>query len=133
MGDPNQVIYSWRGSSKSIFSVFKEKYNGVEKNLPVNYRSTGTIIEAAKVFLNNPQSLEGIRDMGAPITVKRHYNSFNEALYLKDVIKNLHEKGVPYKDIAVFYRKQKQSVVFEDVFIREGIPWEVSQIGRAHV
>ena len=126
VGDPNQIIYSWRGSRQDIFTIFKERYSAAIKTLPVNYRSTGTILEAAKVFLNNPASLEGIRDKGTPIIIKRHYNSFNEALYISEIIKRLSSQEVPLNEIAIFYRKQKQSAVFEDVFKREGIPFEVS-------
>ncbi|HEX3027832.1 MAG TPA: ATP-dependent helicase, partial [Clostridia bacterium] len=126
VGDPNQIIYTWRGSRQDIFETFKERYGAKELTLPISYRSSGTILEAARAFLNNPQSLEGIRDMGNPIVVRRHYNSFNEAIYLVDTIRKLHEQGVPYREVAVFYRKQKQSAVFEDVFRREGIPYEVS-------
>lgn len=126
VGDPNQIIYTWRGSREDIFSIFKERYNAEEYTLPINYRSTGTILEAARAFLFNPSALEGIRDMGAPIVVKRHYNSFNEALYLSERIKKLRDEGVPYSEIALFYRKQKQSSVFEDVFKNQGIPYEVS-------
>lgn len=126
VGDPNQVIYSWRGGSKDVFTLFKERYNAVEKNLPVNYRSSATIIQAAKSFLDDPTALEASRDKGTSIVIKRHYNSFNEAIYLADVIRKLHKEGTEYKDIAVFYRMQKQSAVFENVFKREGIPFEVS-------
>lgn len=126
VGDPNQIIYSWRGSKADIFSIFKERYDAAELNLPINYRSTGTILEAARAFLCTQSKLEGIRDRGTPIIIKRHYNSFNEAVYLAEFIKRLHSEGVPYKEIAVFYRKQKQSAVFEDVFKRENIPYEVS-------
>jgi Superfamily I DNA and RNA helicases len=126
VGDPNQIIYTWRGSREDIFSVFKERYGAEEMTLPLNYRSTETILSAARSFLNNPQSLEGMRDKGNPIVIRRHFNAFNEALYMSDVIKRLHSEGVPYREIAVFYRKQKQSAVFEDVFLREGIPYEVS-------
>lgn len=126
VGDPNQIIYSWRGSSSNIFEIFKQKYNAKVMSLPVNYRSTSTIIKAAREFMNSPYSLEGSREEGAPIVIKRHYNAFNEALYLADVIKKLHQGGNSYSDIAVFYRKQKQSAVFEDVFKKEAIPYEVS-------
>jgi len=126
VGDPNQTIYTWRGSRVDIFDIFKDRYWAEEKTLPINYRSTGVIIDAAKAFLKEPQSLEGVRGEGKPIVVKRHYNSFNEALYLADRIKELHSAGVPYKEIAIFYRKQKNSQVFEDVFAKEGIPFEVS-------
>jgi DNA helicase-2/ATP-dependent DNA helicase PcrA len=126
VGDPNQIIYSWRGSRQDIFEIFKEKYDASVKALPINYRSTGIILEAARALLKHPSSLEGIRDRGNAIVIKRHYNSFNEALYLADRIKKLHDGGVPYSEIAVFYRKVKQSAVFEDVFKRENIPFEVS-------
>ncbi|KPU44238.1 DNA helicase II [Oxobacter pfennigii] len=126
VGDPNQVIYTWRGSSQSLFNTFKERYNAKEMTLPINYRSTATILEAARAFINMPHSLEGVRGKGASIIVKRHYNSFNEAMYLVDTIKKLIADGIKYKDIAVFYRMQKQSQVFEDVFKNHGIPYEVS-------
>lgn len=126
VGDPNQIIYTWRGSRKDIFDIFKNRYDATEKTLPVNYRSTGTILQAARAFLDNPRSLEGIRDRGNPIIVKKHYDAFNEALYLSGVIKKLHEEGIPYSEIAIFYRKLKHSQVFEDVFLREGIPYDVS-------
>lgn len=126
VGDPNQLIYSWRGSRQGIFDMFMERYDAALETLPINYRSTDTILKAAREFLSHPGQLEGIRDTGAPIIVKRHFNSFNEALYLADTIKKLHAGGVPYKEIAIFYRKQKHSSVFEDVFKRENIPYEVS-------
>lgn len=126
VGDPNQIIYTWRGSRKDIFDIFKKRYDAVEKSLPINYRSTGTILQAAKAFLDNPMFLKGIRDRGNPIVIKKYYDSFNEALCLSGVIKKLHSQGIPYNEIAIFYRKVKQSKVFEDVFSREGIPYDVS-------
>lgn len=126
VGDPNQVIYTWRGSRKDIFGEFRKAYNGNELTLPINYRSTSTILDAAKAFLEPGQPITGIRDQGRPITVKKHHNTFNEALYLCERIKKLAMDGFKYSDIAVLYRKQKQSEVFKDVFEKNGIPHEVS-------
>lgn len=126
VGDPNQVIYSWRGSSSHAVYTIKHKYHAKELSLPINYRSSSSILEAAKCFLENGDSLEGIRDSGSKIVVKNHYNPFNEACYLADRIREVHSLGTPYKEIAVFYRTQDQSHVFEDVFSKEGIPYEVS-------
>lgn len=126
VGDPNQVIYTWRGSRKDIFREFRKAYNGNELMLPINYRSTSTILDAAKAFLEPGQLIKGIRDEGRPIVVKKHHNTFNEALYLCDRIRKLAEDGFRYGDIAVLYRKQKQSEVFKDVFEKNGIPHEVS-------
>ncbi|HYE81299.1 MAG TPA: ATP-dependent helicase [Clostridia bacterium] len=126
VGDPNQVIYTWRGSKKDIFSEFRKAHGGNELTLPINYRSTSTILDAAKAFLEPGQLISGVRDKGRLIIVKKHHNTFNEALYLCDRIKKLAEDGYKYGDIAVLYRKQKQSEVFRDVFEKHDIPHEVS-------
>lgn len=126
VGDPNQVIYSWRGSAAHVVYTLKHRYHARELSLPINYRSSSFILEAAKRFLESGDSLMGIRDSGSKIIVKNHYNPFNEACYLTDKIREIHSSGVPYKEIGIFYRTQEQSQVFEDVFSKEGIPFEVS-------
>ncbi|MFL0249824.1 ATP-dependent helicase [Clostridium neuense] len=126
VGDPNQVIYSWRGGSLNVFYTLKNKYAAKELSLPINYRSSTSILEAAKCFLDDGNSLKGIREQGSKIVVKNQYNPFNEACYLADKIKEIHKSGVPYNEIAVFYRLQNQSKVFEDVFFKNEIPYELS-------
>jgi DNA helicase II / ATP-dependent DNA helicase PcrA len=126
VGDPNQVIYSWRGSSSHVVYALKHKYNARELSLPINYRSSSFILEAAKRFQENGEALVGVRESGSKIIVKNHYNPFNEATYLADKIIEMHRSGVPYKEIAIFYRTQNQAQVFEDVFAKSSIPYEVS-------
>ena len=48
VGDPNQVIYSWRGSAFHIFYQLKTKYQATELTLPVNYRSSSEILAVAR-------------------------------------------------------------------------------------
>ncbi len=127
VGDPNQVIYTWRGSKRDIFGEYRRAYGGNELTLPINYRSTTTILDAAKAFIEPGQPIKGIRTEGGPIVVKKHHNTFNEALYLCDRIGKLAADGFKYGDIAVLYRKQKQSEVFRDVFEKNGVPFELSQ------
>lgn len=126
VGDPNQVIYSWRGSTFQIFYTLKHKYQAKELTLPINYRSSSSILEAARCFLQNGSLLTGIRETGHKIIVKRQYDAFQDACYLAGRIKKLHGEGTPYGEMAVFYRLKSQSGIFEDVFSREGIPFEVS-------
>lgn len=126
VGDPNQVIYSWRGSALNVFYTLKSRYQARELSLPINYRSSGSILEAARFFLQNGSRLEGVKESGSKIVVKNHYNPFQEADYLASKIKELHAQGIPYREIAIFYRLQGQSGIFEDVFTREEIPFEVS-------
>lgn len=129
VGDPNQVIYSWRGSAFHIFYQLKTKYQATELTLPVNYRSSKEILAVARCFMQQGGVLEGSRaetESGEKIQIRKMYNPFQEADYLAGRIRELHEAGVPYREIAIFYRLQEQSAVFEQVFAREGIPFEVS-------
>lgn len=126
VGDPNQVIYSWRGGSRDIFRSFAREFGAKELSLPLNYRSSSTILEAARCFLEDSSDLEGTREKGTGIVVRNHFNPFLEAEYLAGRIRELHEKGVPWRNVAVFYRMQRQSNPLEDVFRRKGIPFSVT-------
>lgn len=126
VGDPNQVIYSWRGSAFHIFYQLKTKYQATELTLPVNYRSSSEILAVARCFMQQGGTLQGGRENGDKIQIRNMYDPFQEADYLADRIRELHASGLPYREIAIFYRLQNQSEIFEHVFEKEGIPFEVS-------
>lgn len=126
VGDPNQVIYSWRGSACNVFYTLRAAYNAVELSLPVNYRSSETILQAAGAFAQNGGGFTGSRQGGSKIVVKNHYDPFQEACYLADRIRGLVQEGIPFRQIAVFYRLQNQSKVLEEVFAQNRIPFQVS-------
>ncbi len=126
VGDPNQVIYSWRGTVQNTFYVLKQRFEAKELSLPINYRSNASILEAANRFLQFGNKIQGAREAESKIVIKRHYDPFQEAEYLAERIRELHEKGSAYGEIAVFYRLQKQSEILEKVFEKNGIPYEVS-------
>ena len=126
VGDPSQIIYTWRGSKSNIFEEFSCKYNATELSLPLNYRSTQSILEVAKCVLPNNEKLEGVKDFGQKISIKKHFNAFYEASYLVQKVQELLEKGYEYKDISILYRLQKQSEQIEKIFEKNGIPFEVS-------
>ena len=71
VGDPNQVIYSWRGSVFNIFYRFRELYQARELSLPVNYRSSGTILAVSRRFQETGDILEGVQDKGEKISRKK--------------------------------------------------------------
>jgi len=128
VGDPNQTIYTWRGSNPRIFDDFQRKTNAHTMSLPINYRSKSSILDVAKVFLDDqhPEEIKGNRGSGNPITIKKHYNDFQEALYLAEKIKEMVAGDSRYNDIGIFYRKQCMAQSFEQVFETEGIPYEKS-------
>lgn len=126
VGDPNQVIYSWRGTGENMFYLLKHRFAAKELSLPVNYRSSASILEAANRFLQSGTGIRSSREVGKKIAVKNHYDPFQEAEYLAGRICALHEEGRAYGEMAVFYRLQKQSELLEKVFERQQIPFEVS-------
>lgn len=141
IGDPNQIIYSFRTGNQNIFDEFKKLYSPTEVTLPINYRSSRTIIEAAQALLNG-SNIEGIMGYGTPIIIRKHFDSFNEALYIARKIEELHLTGIPYKSVGILYRRQAQGEVLSDVLIKNGIPFkivfkkplpfeEASEVGKA--
>lgn len=126
VGDPNQVIYSWRGSAFHIFYQLKTKYQATELTFPVNYRSSSEILAVARCFMQQGGTLQGGRESGDKIQIRNMYDPFQEADYLAGRIRELHASGLPYREMAIFYRLQNQSEIFEHVFEKEGIPFEVS-------
>ena len=126
VGDPNQVIYSWRGTGENMFFLLKHRFGAKELTLPVNYRSNASILEAANRFLQFGDRIQGSREEAGKIIVKNHYDPFQEAEYLAERIRSIHKSGKPYSGIAVFYRLQRQSEILAKVFERQGIPYEIS-------
>ena len=126
VGDPNQVIYSWRGSSDSTFFALKRQFGARELSLPVNYRSNASILEAANRFRQFGTRIQGAREGGKAIKVKRQYDPFTEAEYLAEQIESLHKSGERYEDTAILYRLQRQGEILCKVFDKRGIPYEIS-------
>ncbi len=126
VGDPNQVIYSWRGSSDSTFFALKRRFSAKELSLPVNYRSNARILEAANHFRQFGTRIQGCREEGKLIKVKRQYDPFTEAEYLAEQIESLHKTGESYEDTAILYRLQRQGELLEKVFEKRGIPYQIS-------
>lgn len=126
VGDPNQVIYSWRGSVFQIFFQLKNRYQAMELSLPINYRSSGTILSAARRFLQNGSTLEGVKSEGGKVQIRKQYDPFQEAEDLAARIRELHMQGIPYHEIGILYRLQNQSALLEQVLTRNGIPVHVA-------
>lgn len=124
VGDPNQVIYSWRGTEPNMFFLIKNRFEAKELSLPINYRSSEVILEAANHFLQFGGKIEGSMERGDKILVKNHYDPFMEAEYLVERIRELVAQGMDYSQIAIFYRVKKQAEILEKVFERKGIPFE---------
>ncbi len=131
VGDIDQSIYSWRGANyKNILNFEKDYKEAKTILLEQNYRSTETILEAANdVIKNNKQRKEKnlwtSLGKGEKINYYRAYNGRDEAQYVIRKIKELVNRNVAYKDIAILYRVNAQSRVMEEEMLKENLPYKV--------
>ena len=132
VGDPNQVIYSFRGSNLNVCYLLAHNYRARELTLSMNYRSSKAILDAARYFKQSGSRLMASREGGEPIVIRRHYDPMSEAYYLAAKIKELMSSGIPAKEIAIFYRLQEQAELLKDVFAREELPYEKLQLMTLH-
>lgn len=128
VGDPSQQIYGFNGSRNDIFEKLNQDYKPTVLTLPVNYRSTSTILKASEPFKTDEATdLIPAKGSGDVITVKRHYDASSEANYIATRIQELVNNGLKYSDFAIFYRLQKQSASLVNALSKLGIPYRISE------
>ena len=131
VGDVDQSIYGFRNADyRNILNFEKDYKDGKTIYLEQNYRSCKTILDAANSVIKNnkerkEKNLWSNKDIGDKISYYRAYDEVDEVFYCLKKIKELINNGVPYSDIAILYRTNAQSRVFEDVLLRENIPYKV--------
>ena len=123
VGDPHQMVYSWRGSTPKIFDEFKRRRRPVLMSLPINYRSTSTILRCAAAVLGvNSESLRGTAEEGRPIEVAAVHDAQAEATMLAGRIGELRRAGTPLEEIAVLFRLREETRPLAEALRRAGIP-----------
>ncbi|MFF8725452.1 DNA helicase PcrA [Streptomyces sp. NPDC015171] len=132
VGDADQSIYAFRGATIRNILQFEEDYpNATTILLEQNYRSTQTILSAANAVIERnesrrPKNLWTNAGQGARITGYVADTEHDEAQFVADEIDRLTDAGdAKAGDVAVFYRTNAQSRVFEEIFIRVGLPYKV--------
>ncbi|WP_328411428.1 DNA helicase PcrA [Streptomyces violaceus] len=132
VGDADQSIYAFRGATIRNILQFEEDYpDATTILLEQNYRSTQTILSAANAVIERnesrrPKNLWTNAGTGAQITGYVADTEHDEAQFVADEIDRLTDAGeAKAGDVAVFYRTNAQSRVFEEIFIRVGLPYKV--------
>jgi len=131
VGDDDQSIYGWRGARIENIQRFQQDFSATRiVRLEQNYRSTGNILKAANaVIANNAGRMgkqlwtEGVE--GDPIQLYTAYNEQDEARYVIDRIEDQLDRGMARSDIAILYRSNAQSRVFEERLMQCGVPYRV--------
>lgn len=132
VGDADQSIYAFRGATIRNILQFEEDYpDATTILLEQNYRSTQTILSAANAVIERnesrrPKNLWTNAGAGARITGYVADTEHDEAQFVAEEIDRLTDAGdAKAGDVAVFYRTNAQSRVFEEIFIRVGLPYKV--------
>jgi DNA helicase-2/ATP-dependent DNA helicase PcrA len=132
VGDADQSIYAFRGATiRNILEFERDFPNATTILLEQNYRSTQTILTAANAVIDRnterkPKRLWSDQGEGEQIVGYVADTEHAEADWVAREIDALSDSGnYRYGDIAVFYRTNNQSRVFEEVFIRLGLPYKV--------
>ncbi len=131
VGDDDQSIYGWRGARIENIQNFSQHFkNTLTIRLEQNYRSSGNILKAANVLINNNQGRLG-KELwtssgdGTLIDLFSAYNELDEARFIADRVQQWVNSGERRSDVAVLYRSNAQSRVFEETFIAASIPYRV--------
>lgn len=129
VGDPDQSIYAFRGANYENARLFESDFGAKQVLLEQNYRSTNQILKAANQLINynfnRPAAKNLESDLGfgeAPI-YHHAQTDLKESFFVVNEIQRLHQLGYAYDDMAVLYRNNALSRLFEDSFIKAGIPY----------
>ena len=131
VGDDDQAIYAWRGARVENIQLFQKHFRGAEVvRLEQNYRSTTTILSAANALIDNNSDRMGKKlwtsgEDGEPILFYNAFNEIDEARFVLERVQQWVEQGNQRAEIAILYRSNAQSRVFEERFVSEAIPYRI--------
>ncbi len=131
VGDTDQSIYRFRGAEMRNLLDFEHAFPDARVILlEQNYRSTQRILDAANAVISNnllrqPKDLWSALGEGERVKRFRAGSDREEASFVADEIDSLSRRGVPFSEIAVFYRTNAQSRSLEEGLMSRGIPYKV--------
>jgi DNA helicase-2/ATP-dependent DNA helicase PcrA len=132
VADEDQSIYSWRGADFRNVLRFRDDFPDHRLILlEQNYRSTTTILEAAKHVIRKnvhrvDKNLFTQRGEGVKLELVEAYDEHDESRFVIGEIARLEaEAGIPHGHCAVMYRTNAQSRVLEEEFIRRGMKYRL--------
>ncbi|HVF65234.1 MAG TPA: UvrD-helicase domain-containing protein [Casimicrobiaceae bacterium] len=135
VGDDDQSIYAFRGANVANMQHFERDF--ATDDVPVrlikleqNYRSQGTILDAANALIRHNQSRLGKNlwtdaGKGEPVRVFSAPTDLDEAAFVVDIVRGLVDEGLALSEVALLYRSNAQSRVLEHALFGAAIPYRV--------
>ncbi len=131
VGDPDQTIYTWRGADVKYLMQFETHFPGTKTILMTeNYRSTPQILQAANALIaKNSYRIQ--KDLiptlpdGKSVLCHHAPNAEKEAEWIAFQMQNLHDEGVPYRDMTVLYRAHYVTRTVETILQKRKIPYTI--------
>ena len=131
VGDDDQSIYGWRGAKVENIKKLQKDFKDIEiHRLEQNYRSSGNILEAANNIILNNDSRMGKNlwtedKSGELIKIFSASDETEEANFVIETIQNFISDDFGRNEIAILYRSNAQSRIFEEKLIANGIPYRI--------
>ena len=131
VGDPDQMIYTWRGARMENLMEFEQDFPGTHVvMLERNYRSSANILGASDAVIRHnryrrDKTLWTERQGGVAVEVRQFRDSYEEGRWVAERTAELLQEGVRPTEIAVFYRTKQQSVPLEAAFAERTLAHQV--------
>lgn len=131
VGDDDQSIYAFRGAEVANMREFQRDFAGQNViKLEQNYRSQGTILDAANAVISHNTDRLGKNlwtdaGKGEAIRIYAASTDGDEAEFVLDEVRALHREGMNLNDMALLYRSNAQSRILEHALFRAGIGYRV--------
>jgi DNA helicase-2/ATP-dependent DNA helicase PcrA len=140
VGDEDQTIYEWRGASSENFELFPTHFHSADgqpvrdRSLTLNRRSAQPILEVANAIRRQASPDAELLQSDDPLKkgeVVTYWagDALGEADWIARQFDELHDQGVPYSEMAVLFRKNRDFALVVDAMARNGIPVEVANLG----
>ena len=130
-GDPDQSIYSWRGADYSNIMDFQKDFPQARiVRLERNYRSSDKILSAANHLIKYntdriDKSLYTEETTGEPVAIIALESDREEANWVAEQAARLKSEGSSFSNMAIFYRTNAQSRMYEEAFMSAGMPYQI--------
>jgi DNA helicase-2/ATP-dependent DNA helicase PcrA len=128
VGDPNQSIYGFQGSSPTLISSLQNERKWTKIFLNINYRSTNNILQVGNNFLANNSKmmvsnfLQTTKESG---TAARIIRSFSISTVVRQILYFIRNEAIKLSEIAIIYRSNYLSTWLEQELVDQKIPYEI--------